>query len=94
MVEVYNRGGSIEACMLWPFFNDIIEYDTLIVEPARFRKKMFLEFELLTNTVPINLDADNSERANVVDNVWTEGKTTWKHNVCVPYVDNFTGVNG
>ena len=24
------------------------------------------------NTVPINLDADNSERANVIDNVWTE----------------------
>ena len=50
------------------FFNEIIEYDTLSVEPARFRKKMFLEFEL----PPINLDADNSERANVIDNVWAD----------------------
>ena len=33
-------------------------------------KKMFLEFELYRqNTVPIKLDADNSERANVIDNV-------------------------
>ena len=46
LVEVHKRGGSIEACMLWLFLNEIIEYDTLSVEPERFRKKMFLEFEL------------------------------------------------
>ena len=44
MVEVYKRGGSIKAC--YDFFNELIEYDTLSVQPARFRKK--IEFELQT----------------------------------------------
>ena len=44
MVDVYKRGGSIEAC--YDFLNEIMEYDTLSVEPARCLKKMFLEFEL------------------------------------------------
>ena len=24
--------------------------------------------------------------SNVIDKVWTESKTTWKYNMCVPYV--------
>ena len=67
MVEVYKRGGSIEACM------EIIEYATLSVELTRFRKNCILNSNYRQHTVPINLDADNSERANVIDNVWTEG---------------------
>ena len=39
MAEVDKRGGSIEACC--DFFNEIIEYDTLSMEPERFRKKCF-----------------------------------------------------
>ena len=45
MDEVYKWGGSIKAC--YDFLNEIIEYDTLSVQRARFRKKMFLEFELV-----------------------------------------------
>ena len=30
------------------FFNELVKYDTLSVQLARFRKKMFLEFELQT----------------------------------------------
>ena len=40
------------------FFNELVKYDTLSVQPARFRKKMFLEFELQTTREPINLNAD------------------------------------
>ena len=35
MVAVYKQGWSIETCMLWHFLNEIIEYDTLSVEPPR-----------------------------------------------------------
>ena len=31
------------------------------------------DYVIIFNLPPINLDADNSERANVIDNVWTEG---------------------
>ena len=54
MVEVYKQGGSIEACM------EIIEYDTLSVETARFRKKCFWNSNYRQNTLPINLDANSS----------------------------------
>ena len=42
MVEVY----KLKLAMT--FFNELVKYDTLSVQPARFRKKMFLEFELQT----------------------------------------------
>ena len=45
MVEVYKRGGSIEACMLWLFLVKLWVYDTLSVERGAISKNMFLEFE-------------------------------------------------
>ena len=39
------------------------------VEPARFRKKCFWNSNYRQNRVPANLDADNSERVNIIDNV-------------------------
>ena len=45
MVEVYKRGGSIEACM------EIIEYETLSVEPARFKKKKVFRIRIIHKTL-------------------------------------------
>ena len=40
----------------------------------------------------INLDDDKyrPREHGAFYKVWTEMKTTWKHSVCVPYMDNFT----
>ena len=38
MDKIYKRGVFIEACYDI-FFNEIIEYDITIEEPARFKKK-------------------------------------------------------
>ena len=36
----------------------------------------------------------NTERANVVHEVWTEIQTTGKCSLCAPHVDRFKNVNG
>ena len=54
------------------FLNEIIEYGTLGVELARFRKKYFYSSTYGQNPALINLDADNNEIANFVDNVCTD----------------------
>ena len=61
MVEIYKRGWPIKAC--YAFFNELIEYDTLSVQPTQFWKKIFQNSNYRQHTVPINLNADN---------VWTE----------------------
>ena len=40
--------GADQLLHAMTFFNELTEYVTLSVQPARFRKKIFLEFELKT----------------------------------------------
>ena len=44
--------------MLWPFLNEIIEYNITNEEPGRFKKKSNENLNYSQNLLPINLEAD------------------------------------
>ena len=54
LLKIHKWGVFIEACQDI-FFNEIIEYDIMNEEPARFQKKN-LNSNYRQNMLPINLD--------------------------------------